>query len=99
MNLWKRMGAAVLAGTLALSLVACGGGNTSSAGSTADGSSTAGGGTTGSKVLNVMIEVEVASLDPQLATDGTSFEVIANFTDGLTQMDARGRLHLHLPHP
>ena len=26
MNLWKRMGAAVLAGTLALSLVACGGG-------------------------------------------------------------------------
>ena len=91
MNLWKRMGAAVLAGTLALSLVACGGGNTSSAGSTADGSSTAGGGTTGSKVLNVMIEVEVASLDPQLATDGTSFEVIADYTDGLMQMDAEGQ--------
>ena len=91
MNLWKRMGAAVLAGTLALSLVACGGGNTSSAGSTADGSSTAGGETTGSKVLNVMIEVEVASLDPQLATDGTSFEVIADYTDGLMQMDAEGQ--------
>ena len=90
MNLWKRMGAAALAGALALSLVACGGGNTSSAGSTAGGSST-GGEATGSNVLNVMVEVEVASLDPQLATDGTSFEVIADFTDGLMQMDAEGQ--------
>lgn len=54
MNLWKRMGAAALAGALALSLVACGGGNTSSAGSTAGGSST-GGEATGSNVLNVMV--------------------------------------------
>ena len=83
------MGAAALAGALALSLVACGG-NTSSAGSTAGGSST-GGEATGSNVLNVMVEVEVASLDPQLATDGTSFEVIADFTDGLMQMDAEGQ--------
>ena len=90
MNLWKRMGAAALAGALALSLVACGGGNTSSAGSTAGGSST-GGEATGSNVLNVMVEVEIASLDPQLATDGTSFEVIADFTDGLMQMDAEGQ--------
>ncbi len=37
-----------------------------------------------------MIEVEVESLDPQVATDGTSFEVIANFTDGLKQMNADG---------
>ena len=37
-----------------------------------------------------MVEVEVESLDPQVATDGTSFEVIANYTDGLTQMDADG---------
>ncbi|MCH3916025.1 MAG: peptide ABC transporter substrate-binding protein [Spirochaetia bacterium] len=42
------------------------------------------------KVLNVMIEVEVESLDPQVATDGTSFEVIANYTDGLKQMAADG---------
>lgn len=41
-------------------------------------------------VLNVMIEVEVQSLDPQEATDGTSFEVIADFTDGLKQMNADG---------
>ena len=40
--------------------------------------------------LNVMIETPVQSLDPQIATDGTSFEVIANYTDGLTQMDAEG---------
>jgi oligopeptide transport system substrate-binding protein len=38
-----------------------------------------------------MVEVEVASLDPQVATDGTSFEVIANFTDGLMQMDESGK--------
>ncbi len=42
------------------------------------------------KVLKVHIETEVASLDPQIATDGTSFEVIADFTDGLYQMDASG---------
>lgn len=40
--------------------------------------------------LNVMIETEVQSLDAQQATDGTSFEVIANYTDGLMQMDEEG---------
>ncbi|MCK9171331.1 MAG: ABC transporter substrate-binding protein, partial [Treponema sp.] len=44
----------------------------------------------GGKMLNVMIEVEVESLDPQVATDGTSFEVIADFTDGLKQMKGDG---------
>lgn len=90
MNLWKRMGAAVLAGALALSLVACGGGDSSAASGAASGSNAGGEASTGSNVLNVMVEVEVASLDPQLATDGTSFEVIADFTDGLMQMDAEG---------
>ena len=42
------------------------------------------------QIVNVMVEVEVQSLDPQQATDGTSFEVIANFTDGLKQMNADG---------
>ena len=41
-------------------------------------------------ILKVQIETEVESLDPQVATDGTSFEVIADFTDGLYQMDATG---------
>ncbi len=44
----------------------------------------------GDNVLRVQIETEVESLDPQVATDGTSFEVIADFTDGLYQMDATG---------
>lgn len=43
-----------------------------------------------SNVLDVMIEVEVQSLDPQQATDGTSFEVIADYTDGLKQMAGDG---------
>lgn len=47
-------------------------------------------GAEGGKVLKIQIETEVASLDPQVATDGTSFEVIADFTDGLYQMDAAG---------
>lgn len=45
---------------------------------------------TSSAVLNVMIETPVESLDPQQATDGTSFEVIADYTDGLMQMDESG---------
>jgi oligopeptide transport system substrate-binding protein len=45
----------------------------------------------GSSDLNVMLETPVESLDPQQATDGTSFEVIANYTDGLMQMDADGQ--------
>ena len=44
----------------------------------------------GENVLKVHIETEVESLDPQVATDGTSFEVIANFTDGLYQIAADG---------
>jgi len=40
--------------------------------------------------MNIMLETEVQSLDPQIATDGTSFEVIADYTDGLMQMDTDG---------
>lgn len=40
--------------------------------------------------LNVMLATSVKSLDSQVATDGESFEVIADFTDGLMQMDADG---------
>lgn len=40
--------------------------------------------------LNVMLATSVKSLDAQVATDGESFEVIADFTDGLMQMDANG---------
>lgn len=41
-------------------------------------------------VLNVHIDSEVASMDPQLATDGISFEIIAAVTEGLYTLDADG---------
>ena len=41
-------------------------------------------------VLNVHLDVEVASMDPQIATDGTSFEVQAAITEGLYSQDAAG---------
>ncbi|MBO2517117.1 MAG: peptide ABC transporter substrate-binding protein [Clostridiales bacterium] len=40
--------------------------------------------------LGVMLLTNVMSLDTHLATDGESFEVIADCIDGLTQMDAEG---------
>lgn len=103
MKLVKRITAGTLSCLLALSLAACGGdtassgtpgtessaaGSTPAASSAAETDDTA---ATGDNALNVMIEVEVASLDPQIATDGTSFEVIAGFTDGLMQMDETGK--------
>ena len=93
----KRIVALVLAMVMALSLAACGSSASSApaataapaaAGDAAPADTAAA--SDGDKVLNVMVEVEVESLDPQVATDGTSFEVIANYTDGLTQMDADG---------
>ncbi len=41
-------------------------------------------------ILNVHLDVEVASMDPQIATDGTSFEVQAAITEGLYSIDAAG---------
>ncbi len=40
--------------------------------------------------IGVMLSTNVMSLDCNLATDGDSFEVIADCIDGLTQMDAEG---------
>ena len=42
------------------------------------------------KYANVMLSTNVMSLDCNLATDGDSFEVIADCIDGLTQMDPDG---------
>ena len=75
----------------ALALTACGGSSGSTAASSAaSGASSAAAGTAQGGTLNIMLETEVQSLDPQVATDGTSFEVIADYTDGLMQMDADG---------
>ena len=42
------------------------------------------------RYLGVMLGTNVMSLDTNLATDGDSFEVIADCIDGLTQMDKDG---------
>ena len=42
------------------------------------------------RYLGVMLSTNVMSLDTNLATDGESFEVIADCIDGLMQMDADG---------
>ena len=84
-----------VAAAMALADTGCGGSATS-ASSAAESTSSASQATeaesasAGSGTLNIMLETPVESLDPQLATDGTSFEVIADYTDGLMQMDADG---------
>ncbi len=40
--------------------------------------------------VKIQFNVEVASMDPQIATDGTSFEAIAATTEGLYSVDADG---------
>lgn len=89
----KAVLAIALASAMVVGLAGCGSDAAPDAGTSVAGGSV----TTGSEVvsggsdLNVMIETPVESLDPQQATDGTSFEVIANYTDGLMQMDADGQ--------
>ncbi|MEE8815850.1 MAG: peptide ABC transporter substrate-binding protein [Lachnospiraceae bacterium] len=95
----KAFMALLLAGAMA-ALTACGSSSSSTtATSTASGSSTETGSDAGTTTadaavsgedMNIMLETPVESLDPQQATDGTSFEVIADYTDGLMQMDADG---------
>ncbi len=80
----------VMAGSV---LAGCGGGSASTAesGAAAGESGAASSVEASTDDLNVMVETPVESLDPQQATDGTSFEVIADYTDGLMQMDAEGK--------
>ena len=85
----RRQFLAVMGAAAAVSaLSACG--SSSTAASTAASSAASGAAATSSSALNIMLETPVQSLDPQVATDGTSFEVIADYTDGLMQMDADG---------
>lgn len=69
----------------ALALAGCGGGSGSDGGDSAAAGAAADG-----KYLGVMLGTNVMSLDTDLATDGDSFEVIADCIDGLMQMDADG---------
>ena len=90
--------AIAMASVLTIGLVGCG--SSSAPAATEQTSAAAGTDTTASAEatttasgsdLNIMLETPVESLDPQQATDGTSFEVIADYTDGLMQMDADGQ--------
>ena len=84
----KSILAVALAAAMVVGMVGCGGSSSKPESSTgSDAAAVAGSGSD----LNVMMETPVQSLDPQLATDGTSFEVIADFTDGLMQMDKDGQ--------
>lgn len=92
----KKILSLVAAMTLTASLVACSGAKGTSTGS----SETKGTSTeskevkeptqASGKVLKVQLDVEVASMDPQIATDGTSFEVISSITEGLYSIDEAG---------
>lgn len=90
----KQLLSLVLVSALSLGLISCGNGSTSS-GNTSSGDptqseSTDGATGQGADSLKVHIDVEVASMDPQIATDGTSFEVLAAVTEGLFSVDDAG---------
>ena len=96
----KRAAALFAAAAMALSLAACGGKSAEAPASGAAGESENAASESGSAAstdvtasaddINVMLETPVLSLDPQQATDGTSFEVIADYTDGLMQVGSDG---------
>ena len=93
----KKAVAFALAAAMVVGLVGCGGsGSTSTTAAAGESSAESTAAESGSAAasgddLNVMLETPVQSLDPQQATDGTSFEVIADYTDGLRQMDSDGQ--------
>ena len=80
----KKLMTSAFALALSFSLVACGGAKTT--GDTNNGQAAS----NTDKTLRVQFDVEVASMDPQIATDGTSFEVIAAITEGLYSIDEAG---------
>lgn len=91
----KKMTLAILlACSMMAGLVGCGGSDTTEtpadASTSEDAAAEETAGVSGED-LKVMIETPVEFIDPQIGQDGTSFEVIADFTDGLMQMDADGQ--------
>ncbi len=88
---WKQAVSLLLVSAMTVGLAACGASSKDravSAGATTTAAN--GGSASGTSDLNVMLETPVEALDPQQAVDGTSFEVIADYTDGLYQMDKDG---------
>jgi oligopeptide transport system substrate-binding protein len=85
----KKILAVAVAMSLTLSLAACSGGKTTGAAATGNAGNETAAKAPG-KTLKVQLDVEVASMDPQVATDGASFEVIAAVTEGLYSVDKAG---------
>lgn len=81
----KKILTLAMAMTLSISLVACGGAKNTSGNSNGQQTSAS-----SNKTLKVQFDVEVASMDPQIAVDGTSFETIASVTEGLYSIDEAG---------
>ena len=84
----RKMLALLMVSMMTIGLMGCGSGTAATATSAASGeaaqaagSDASGSAQAGTSDLNVMLETPVESLDPQQATDGTSFEVIADYTD------------------
>lgn len=101
MKKMKKFMAVLFTLIMVFSLTACGGKNNTNTGNetaatdtpaATEGTDETGGTDTAAagSTLNVQFDVEVASLDPQIATDGTSFEVISDTTEGLYTIDASG---------
>lgn len=80
----KRLSLLVTGLASVMVLAACGGKSSDGAAEEVAADETNGG------ILNVQVDVEVATMDPQMATDGTSFEVIANTIEGLYTLDESG---------
>ena len=81
----KRLLTLAIAMALSVSLVACGGKKGTSDNS--NGNTT----TATSNTLKVQLDVEVASMDPQIAVDEASFGVISAVTEGLYSIDKDGK--------
>lgn len=93
----KKLTAIIFSVLLVFTLTACGSKSKDTTADQADAPSTTEGETTtaptesaGGNILNVHFDVEIASMDPQIATDGTSFEAISDVTEGLYSVDASG---------
>ena len=88
---WKQAVSWLLVFAMSIGLAACGASSKDKAASEGGTTTVANGSSaSGTSDLNVMLETPVEALDPQQAVDGTSFEVIADYTDGLYQMDKDG---------
>ncbi len=99
MKNFKKVITVLLCGALVFGLAACGSSSSSSSEGTtgaAEESTAAAVSSTGSTSVTLMSENDLMSLDSGITTDGTSFEVISAFTDGLYGYKEDGTLELAL---